>query len=98
MSCSCSGLPLYLFHLASGIYPAYHSHIFTDNFSGNDSITSLHITTLWSDFIKTGNPGGVWNPVDSDNKMFLNLNKEPRMEARDSRYDDKMVFWRSIGY
>ena len=53
---------------------------------------------MWSDFIKTGNPGGVWNPVDSDNKMFLNLNKEPRMEARDSRYDDKMVFWRSIGY
>merc|ERR1711971_1329360 len=31
--------------------------------SENDSITSLHITTMWSDFMKTGNPGGVWNPV-----------------------------------
>ena len=53
---------------------------------------------MWSEFIKTGNPGGAWDPVNSDNKMFLNLNKEPKMEARDERYENKMLFWRSIGY
>ena len=53
---------------------------------------------MWSEFIKTGNPGGVWDPVDSDNKMFLNLNIEPKMEARDERYENKIHFWRSIGY
>ena len=53
---------------------------------------------MWSEFIKTGNPGDVWDPVDSGNKMFLNLNKDPKMEARNGRYDEIMSFWRSIGY
>ena len=53
---------------------------------------------MWSEFIKTGNPGGGWDPVSLKNKMFLNLNRDPHMEMRDGRYDDKITFWRSIGY
>ena len=59
-------------------------------------MTSLHITTMWSDFVKHGSPGGGWTPVEADSKTFLNLNMEPRMETRDQHYNDRIAFWRSI--
>jgi len=64
--------------------------------SENDTVTSNQITSLWSNFIKTGDPGGVWSPVEEDTKMYLNLNMQPRMEARDEYYQERMQFWRSI--
>ena len=47
------------------------------------------MTTLWSEFIKYGNPGGGWNPVGQESKQFLDFNLKPRMESRSEHYEEK---------
>ena len=54
------------------------------------------MTSLWSEFIKNGNPGGGWNPVAQEGKQFLNFNLKPRMESRSEHYEERMEFWKSI--
>ena len=54
------------------------------------------MTSLWSEFIKNGNPGGGWNPVDQDSKQYLNFNLDPKMESRSEHYEARMDFWKSI--
>ena len=65
-------------------------------FSDNDMAASLQMTTLWSNFIKTGDPGPAWSPVTSDDKRFLNLGLEKHMQERDDYYLQRMEFWRSL--
>ena len=64
--------------------------------SANDTEASLQMTSLWSEFIKNGNPGGGWNPVVQDNKQFLDFNLDPKMESRSEHYEARMDFWKSI--
>jgi len=64
--------------------------------SDNDMAASLQMTTLWSNFIKTGDPGPAWSPVTSDDKRFLNLGLEKQMQERDDYYLQRMEFWRSL--
>ena len=54
------------------------------------------MTSLWSEFIKNGNPGEGWMPVDQDSKQFLDFNLEPKMESRSEYYEARMDFWKSI--
>ena len=56
------------------------------------------MTSLWSEFIKYGNPGGGWNPVGQESKQFLDFNLKPRMESRSDHYEERMEFWKSIYY
>ena len=72
----------------------YRNVVFS--FSDNDVTVSHHITRLWANFVRTGNPGEEWNPVEENKKMFLNLSLEPHMEIRDDYYNQRMEFWRSI--
>merc|ERR1712002_1191262 len=64
--------------------------------SDNDMAASLQITTFWSNFIKTGDPGPAWSPVTSDDKRYLNLGLEQHMQERDDYYLERMEFWRSL--
>ena len=69
--------------------------------SHNDTLTSLHMTRYWANFIKTGNPNGndtpvEWTPVSRDNKQYLSLNVVPSMEQRNETYRENMQFWSDI--
>ena len=88
-------IPLEMGYYIKIIY--FISFMILKYFSPNDILTSNHILNLWSNFIKTGDPGAPWEPVtDGDNKNYLNLNTDPHMEARDDSYHERMQFWRSI--
>ena len=82
---------------ADELFLQWSPFVFVDwDLSTNDSITSQHITRLWANFVKTGDPGEEWRPVNSDDKMYLNINLDPQMERRDEYYNQRMEFWRSI--
>ena len=70
--------------------------------SQGDIEASLHLTELWSNFVKYGDPsppgtdGVAWEEVTADSKKYLKLDSQMSMEARTDTYLDRMQYWRSI--
>ena len=67
-----------------------------------DSRVSLVMTTMWSNFVKYGEPtpepeelGVSWKPVTSEDYRFLVIDTEMKMDM-DEDYLDRMVFWDSL--
>ena len=54
------------------------------------------MTTLWSEFIKNGNPGDGWSSLGKDSKMYLDFNLYPRMKSRSKSYEERMQFWNTL--
>ena len=82
---------------ADELFLQWSPFLFNDyELSSSDVMTSKHITRMWANFVKTGNPGGEWSPVEESNKMYLNLNTNPQMEHRDESFNERMEFWRSL--
>ena len=72
----------------------------SSSLGGSDIPVSRHITTMWADFVKFGDPtppGGefTWDPVTKDKREYLVLDKVLRME-RSQEYTERMQFWRQI--
>ena len=61
--------------------------------SENDTLTSLHLTSLWSSFVRTGQPGGGWSPVEEDSRRLLSLGPAPSMVERGEDYNMRMEAW-----
>lgn len=73
--------------------------------SEEDVKASLHLTTLWSNFIKYGDPSppgteatedSIWDPVAINNKKYLKLGSSISMESRSQDYLDRMQYWRNL--
>ena len=73
--------------------------------SEEDIQASLHLTELWTNFVKYGDPtppglessnDQVWVPVSTDDKRYLKLGSTISMESRSENYLDRMQFWRNL--
>jgi len=72
----------------------------SSSLGSSDTLVSWHITTMWSNFIKFGDPtppGGdfSWDPVTKEKREYLVLDEVLRME-RSQEYTERMQFWRQI--
>lgn len=63
---------------------------------------SLRMTTMWTNFVKFGNPtpdpaevGVSWEPVTKDDIRFLVIDEEMEMDMDDD-YITRMNFWDSL--
>ncbi|GLV44898.1 uncharacterized protein CBL_14529 [Carabus blaptoides fortunei] len=54
-----------------------------------------HLTTLWANFARTGNPTpdnpALWPPRTSNNKVYLNIDTE--LTLKDDLYGDRYAVW-----
>ena len=67
-----------------------------------DARMSLRLTTMWTNFVKFGNPtpdpdevGVSWNPVTKNDVRFLVIDEEMEM-GLDEEYISRMEFWDSL--
>ena len=72
----------------------------SSNLSTEDSIVSRHITHMWSNFVKFGDPTPpgaefAWDPITQDKREYLVLDTVLRME-KSADYTERMDFWRRI--
>ena len=72
----------------------------SSSLGSSDNLVSRHITTMWSNFIKFGDPtppGGdfVWDPVTKEKREYLVLDEVLKMEMS-QEYTERMQFWRQI--
>ena len=70
------------------------------NLTVDDTAVSKHLTSMWSNFVKFGDPtppGGefAWKPISQDRREYLVLGPQLRME-RSVEYVERMAFWREI--
>ena len=68
-----------------------------------DIAVSKHMTTMWSNFVKFGNPTPPgqdksieWEPVSKTQKKYLRIQKDPAME-HSQEYSERMEFWYNLG-
>jgi len=68
--------------------------------NAEDSKVSLMMTTLWSNFVKFGNPtpdisqfGLTWDPVTQEEKKFLVIDSELMMDTMEEDFQSRMDFW-----
>ena len=64
--------------------------------SENDTLTSLHLTSLRSSFVRMGQPGGGWRPVEEESRRLLSLAPAPSMVDRGEDYNSRMEAWRAM--
>ena len=62
-----------------------------------DEAVRYTITTAWTNFAKTGNPGFSWTPQTPGSELqYLNINSDnPIMEYAQDIYD-RMQFWSEV--
>jgi len=83
--------------------PFFGSGLFSETkpWSEEDRQTSLHLTSLWSNFVKYGDPTPpgedmIWEPVVEEDKRFLKLSSSISMESRPTDYIERISFWRQL--
>ena len=67
-----------------------------------DAEMSLSMTTMWTNFVKYGNPtpddhnlSFKWNPANIEKKEYLVIDQQTKMDL-DKDYLRRMAFWDSI--
>ena len=93
------GLPKFGINHGDELYLQWDP-IFTNHHGLNpeDAAMAETIISIWSSFIKTGVPevaGVDWAPISPDNKEYLLLDNDSRME-RSQDYQAKMDFWKQL--
>ena len=72
----------------------------SSSLSSEDTIVSRHLTHMWSNFVKFGDPTPTgeeftWEPITTQQREYLVLDEVLRME-RSQEYIERMQFWRQI--
>ncbi|XP_023342225.1 venom carboxylesterase-6 isoform X1 [Eurytemora carolleeae] len=60
-----------------------------------DLQVSKFITTAWTNFMKTGDPGLGWQSISSTDWMYMSIGEEPVMEVEED-YIQRMDYWKNI--
>ena len=63
-----------------------------------DAAVSLHMTRLWTNFVRFGSPSPPgeaveWGPVEGVEGPFINMQERPSMQLRDEDYRTRMEWW-----
>merc|ERR1712080_149472 len=66
----------------------------------DDSSVSRRITTMWSNFIKFGDPTVpgmevTWSPQTTEDRRYLVIDSDLRMDLSED-YQDRMSFWKTL--
>ncbi|KAI8440013.1 hypothetical protein MSG28_001449 [Choristoneura fumiferana] len=75
--------------------------LMTHSSTEDDLLMVDRLTTLWTNFIKYGNPTPetselipvTWSPVTANSRPYLIINKELRMETEERFLKERMAFW-----
>ena len=65
------------------------------NLTARDAAASLFITTAFTNFMKTGDPGLGWDPITQSDWKYMSIQEEPAMEM-EATYLDRMEFWHYV--
>jgi len=65
------------------------------NLSESDTVASKFMTTTWTNFMKTGDPGMGWDPITRTAWKYMSLSNVPTMEMEED-FLDRMDFWSYI--
>lgn len=64
--------------------------------SPDDFLVREYMTTMWTDFAKTGDPGSGWTAYEPTGHTFMNINTTLSVEVQPQSCLDDVQFWQDI--